>query len=96
MKSYFCSYLKRYVYLSYIKLKGTLQVYMVAQNSGEYLNRLTLDVQFSDSDCAFIDNKTYPWLSTWLVEKNVGHPTHRSLFKDGMCYLEFKFNKENF
>jgi len=94
MERYYCRPIKRYVCFAYKKIHGVSKVYMVAHTNGELLNCITLDVPTGRNFCAYIDNKTYPWLATWLVEKDVAHPTHRSLFKDGFVYHEFKFRKE--
>lgn len=90
MIRYYCRPIKRYVCF----IVRDDEVLLFAHKTGELLCCITIPFSSAKKNCFFIDNKTYPWLSDWLVEKGVANPTHRSFIRDGFSYEEFKFKKE--
>lgn len=96
MKSYFCEPIQKVVTLISINNHSSFKVFMASYDTGEFLFFITVDIFTGRKYCACVDNKTYPWLCDWLVENCICFPTKRTFLKDNFCYLEFKFNKEEF
>jgi len=95
MERYYCKPIKRYVCFVYRYIEDSLMVLMVAHTTGEVLRYITIPFPSGRMDCAFINNKDYPWLHNWLIEKDIASPTNHHLIRDGFSYEEFKFIKEN-
>lgn len=93
MTRYYCLPIKKYVYFIVDTVDGYLRVLMVAHTTGVVIGYITMPFSTGRQDCAYINNKDYPWLYNWLIEKGIANPTYRRLNKDGFGYAEFKFKK---
>ena len=91
---YYCRPIKLYVSLLFRNYKGLEEVLFIATTTGEVLFPITIPFSTGVSNCYFINNKKYPWLYNWLIEKGIAVPTYRCLNKDNFSYEEFKFKKE--
>lgn len=94
MSVYFCRPIKSYVCLVY-KQKEFLEVLLFDHSNGSLLFPITIPFSSGNYLCAYINSKDYPWLYSWLIEKDLAHPTFRSLVRNNFAYQEFKFKKEN-
>lgn len=85
---YYCLPIRKYVSFFVCKSK----VLLVRHSTGEVLCCITMPF-YSRNNYWFINNKDYPWLYSWLIEKEIAEPTSRKVIRDGFSYYEFKFKK---
>ena len=83
-----------YVCLVFRKRKDYLEVLLFRFSNGVILFPITIPFHSDNKDCAFLNEKEYPWLPEWLVEKDIATPTGLVLHWNDHDYQEFSFKKE--
>ncbi len=82
----------------WVKLKRTVYNYnnslaiVIYRGKGDY-DKLTtcLDVQPTDSNCAFVDTRAFPDVESFLIKNNVAEPTGRCHMENYYTYPEYRF-----
>lgn len=94
MNKYYCRPIKLYVCLIYRTNNNIFEALLFGYTNGVLLFPVTMPFPTGKDYCGYINNKEYPWLHDWLIEKDIAKPTYHYFIKNSFSYEEFKFKKE--